>query len=154
MWLGFGFVDGVTCYFTCRWVATYAVWIAFKWIDWRVSGALRTTLHLPLEPCLHVAFCGVKRLEPLFFRSSFVLERRRLDPNFTLNGKSKSLDDLILPGEANKKSKNISLLEVGRANTYDDQAIHLYFRQNELNPFLMTEELFINKQSPIFFIFS
>ena len=66
----------------------------------------------------------MKHLEPLFFRSSFVLERRKLDPNFTLNGKSKSLDDLILPGEANKKSKNISLLEIGRANTYDDQATH------------------------------
>ena len=56
-----------------------------------------------------------------FFRSSFVLERRKLDPNFTLNGKSKSLDDLLPNSEAAKKQKNISLLEVGRANTYDDQ---------------------------------
>jgi hypothetical protein len=55
------------------------------------------------------------------FRSSFVLERRKLDPNFTLNGKSKSLDDLLPPSEAAKKSKNISMLELGRANTYDDQ---------------------------------
>ena len=55
------------------------------------------------------------------FRSSFVLERRKLDPNFTLNGKSKSLDDLLPPSEAAKKSKNISMLEMGRANTYDDQ---------------------------------
>ena len=48
-----------------------------------------------------------------------------MDPNFTLNGKSKSLDDLIpSPSEAAaKKSKNISLLEMGRANTYDDQVI-------------------------------
>ena len=30
----------------------------------------------------------------------------------------------------------------------------IFFLQNELNPFLMTEELFINKQSPIFFIVS
>jgi hypothetical protein len=57
----------------------------------------------------------------IFFRSSFVLERRKLDPNFTLNGKSKSLDDLLQNWENAKKAKNISLLEVGRANTYDDQ---------------------------------
>jgi hypothetical protein len=44
-----------------------------------------------------------------------------LDPNFTLNGKSKSLDDLLQNWENGKKAKNISLLEVGRANTYDDQ---------------------------------
>ncbi len=81
----------------------------------------------------------------IFFRSSFVLERRKLDPNFTLNGKSKSLDDLLQNWENAKKAKNISLLEVGRANTYDDQV------WNKLGPFKKQTEERVLKNINIFY---
>ena len=64
-------------------------------------------------------FLNKRSTSAYIYRSSFILERRKLDPNFTLNGKSKSLDDLLPVSD--KKSKNISLLELGRSNTYDDQ---------------------------------
>ncbi len=55
--------------------------------------------------------------------SSFVLERRRHDPNFTLNGKSKSLDDLMQQSTEEKKStsKDQMLHKRGRAYTMEDQ---------------------------------
>lgn len=55
---------------------------------------------------------------------SFVLERRRHDPNFTLNGKSKSLDDLMQQStgdESKSTCRQQTLQKMSRAFTMEDQ---------------------------------
>jgi len=56
--------------------------------------------------------------------SSFVLERRKHDPNFTLNGKSKSLDDLMQQSTEDEKAifgRQQSIHKMSRAYTMEDQ---------------------------------